>query len=259
MIRTLIVDDEPIARAGVRTLLAASPDIQVVGECGTGTEAVAAIRRHRPELVFLDVQMPDLDGFGVLAELAREEMPAIVFVTAYDAYALRAFEVNAIDYLLKPFDRDRFSACLERVRRRLDSTSREQMAQRAYALLTQLASERGASPGRYLARRILVRERDGVIFVREDDIYWIEVRGNYLRLHLKERSHLVRETMTAMEEQLPSSRFLRVSRSCIINTDRVRRLRKLPDRRYRIELTDGTELDASRRYGSHVARFFGLR
>ena len=258
MIRVLIVDDEPIARDGIRTLLGSSDDVVVVGECGNGSEAVDAIRAKRPDLVFLDIQMPDMDGFEVLAQLEADEVPIVIFATAYDDYALRAFEVNAVDYLLKPFDSQRFLTCLQRVRKRLETEPKEKLVSETLALVRDLASRRRTTSSWYGDDRIPIKGRHKVTFVLRRDIDWIEVRGNYVRLHLGEESHLVRNTMSELQASLPGSQFVRINRSQIVNGEKVKGLRKLPNGRYRILLNDGMELDASRRYTKAVKSFFGL-
>jgi two-component system LytT family response regulator len=258
MIRTIIVDDEPIARSGLRALLAADPDVQVICECGNGIAAVEAVRREHPDLVFLDVQMPDLDGFGVLEQLQPEEMPAIVFVTAYDQYAIRAFEVNAIDYLLKPFDRDRFAESLARVKRHIQLDRVSSLSDKMVSLLKHLGSAAPGSSGTYRAGRILIKDRRRVSFVRQTDIDWIEVQGNYLRIHTGTESHLARDTLTAMLEKLDPTTFLRISRSHAVNVEKVKELRSLDNGRYCFTLSDGTELQSSRRHREQVEQYFDI-
>lgn len=257
MIRAVIVDDEPIARNGLRALLASDPDVQVIAECGNGRAAVDTIRRERPDLVFLDVQMPDLNGLGVLQRLQPDELPAIVFVTAYDQYAIRAFEVNAIDYLLKPFDRDRFAEALNRAKRhiRLDRVSA--LGDKMASLLTHLGAP-GPATGAYRSGRILIKDRRRVSFVRQAEIAWIEVQGNYLRIHTTTESHLARDTLSAMLEKLDPTTFLRISRSHAVNVEMIKELRPLDSGRYSITLTDGTRLESSRRYGKQLETFLQL-
>jgi two-component system LytT family response regulator len=258
MIRTLIVDDEPIARAGLRTLLEGDSDIQIIGECGNGVAALETIRRESPDLVFLDVQMPDIDGFGVLEQLKPNEMPAIVFVTAYDQYAIRAFEVNAVDYLLKPFDRERFTDSLGRAKRYIQHNRVSALSERINSLLRHLGS--GAADGSrpYRVDRVLIKDRRRVSFVRQSDIDWIEVQGNYLCLHVGTERHLARDTLTAMLDKLDASTFLRISRSRAVNAEKVKELRPLESGRYCFTLADGTELQSSRRYGNQIEDYFRL-
>lgn len=258
MIRTVIVDDEPIARNGLRALLQSESDIQVVGECGNGVAAVETIQREHPDLVFLDVQMPDLDGFGVMERLQPEEMPAIIFVTAYDQYAIRAFEVNAIDYLLKPFDRERFKDALDRAKRTIRQDRVSVLSRKMFSLLKHLGEGQADGSRPYRGDRILIKDRRRVSFVRQADIDWIEVQGNYLRLHAGDESHLARDTLTGMLERLDPGIFLRISRSHAVNVEKVKELRSLENGRYCFTLADGTELQSSRRYGKQVEDCFKM-
>lgn len=240
-LRTLIVDDEPLARERVRMMLGAHPDMVVVGECGDGQQAIAAIREHRPDLVFLDVQMPGIDGFGVLRELQHETLPYVVFVTAYDQYALRAFEVHALDYMLKPFNAERFGQALDRARATLardDAGSFDR--QRLRDMVSSITAQQREK------QRLVVRSSGRVFFVRVDDIDWIEAEGNYVRLHMGTQSHLLRETMKGMESALDPSAFVRIHRSTIVNADRIRELQPLFHGEYAVILRDGTRLVASR-------------
>lgn len=240
-LRTVIVDDEPLARERVRMMLAAHPDMTVVGEYGDGQQAIAAIRELRPDVVFLDVQIPGVDGFGVLSELDSDALPYVVFVTAYDQYALRAFEVRALDYVLKPFSADRFGQALDRARAALarndvGTIDRERLRD----LVTSLAAEQREK------RRLVVKSSGRVFFVKVDDIDWIEAEGNYVRLHMGPQSHLLRDTMKGMENVLDPSVFVRIHRSTIVNADRIRELQPLFHGEYAVILRDGTRLVASR-------------
>ncbi len=217
-IRTLIVDDEPLARERLRALLEDEPDLELVGECADGHEALAAVRQAEPDLVFLDIQMPELDGFGLVAQLDPAHLPAIIFVTAFDRFALRAFEVHALDYLLKPFDADRFHAAVERARQWIRRNERGELDQRLSALLADL---KGTAKGQ---DRIAVKSGNRVVLVRTEDIDWVEAADNYVSLHIGKESHLLRETMNSLETRLPSDRFLRISRSTIVNLDRIKEL-----------------------------------
>ncbi len=238
-IRALIVDDEPLARERIRTLLRKEPDIEVAGECGDGGRAVTAIEKERPDLVFLDVQMPEAGGFEVLEAVGAERMPAVIFVTAYDKYALRAFEVHALDYLLKPFDRQRFREALERARAHIRRAQAGELHQRLLALLGDV---------RPVTRRerLVVREGGRIFFLRAEEIDWVEAAGNYVRLHAGKRAHLLRETLAGLEEQLDPARFARVHRSAIVNLDRVRALEPGPHGDAALLLRDGTRLTLSR-------------
>src|SRR5688572_1196147 len=214
MIRVVVVDDEPIARAGVIRLLSEDPDFDLVGEAGSGSEAVSVIEEESPDLVLLDVQIPELNGFEALAQLDLDKLPLIVFVTAYDEYALRAFEVSAVDYLLKPFDRERFHAALTRVKQHFRTRDADELRVRVRELLDRIG---GATND-----RLVIRDAGRVFFLGLNEIDWIEAAGNYVRVHAGKQAHLVRHTITGMLNKLPPSEFLRVSRSAIVNLKRVR-------------------------------------
>lgn len=250
-IRALIIDDEPLARARLRTLLTDESDMEVVGECGDGLEAVAAIQDLEPDLLFLDVQMPTLDGFGVLEAVEPDKLPSVVFVTAYDRYALRAFEVHALDYLLKPFDRERFHKALERVRAELERTGKAQANQRLLALLEDQKSNRPS------LERLLIKTSGRVFFLCTQEIDWIEAAGNYVRLHVGNEAHLLRETMNGLEARLDPSRFLRIHRSTIVNVDRIQELQAWFHGDYIVILRDGRQLTLSRGYRQRVQDRFG--
>ncbi len=255
-IRTLVVDDEPVARAGMRRLLEADPDIEIAGEAGNGHAAVQAIRELRPDLLLLDVQMPELDGFEVLEAIGVDAAPVIVFVTAYDQFAIRAFEVRALDYLLKPFEDDRFATVMERAKRQVRRERDDQLVDRLTSLLAQY--EAGPSQPRRQAEaglaRIMVKEGGRVFFQPVDEIDWIEAADYYARIHVGPTTHLVHESLSTLESQLDPSRFVRIHRSAIVNVARVRELR--PDWRNRsvVVLTDGSELPVSRSRRDHLER-----
>ncbi|MDR3419030.1 MAG: LytTR family DNA-binding domain-containing protein [Nevskia sp.] len=249
-IRTLIVDDMPPARRRIRRQLERAADFEVVGECGDGASAIGSIKSLRPDLVFLDVQMPEVDGFGVVAALEPENRPAILFVTAHDEHALRAFEVHALDYLLKPFDVERFDHALQRARDQLRLRD-QSIDQRLDALLAQLRPE-----SRWL-RRVAVKTRGRTRVVAVDDIDWIGAEGNYLSLHAGGEAHLIRETMSAFERQLDPERFVRIHRSTIVNLDRVRELTPLFNADHSVLLKDGTELTLSRSYHDKLKALLG--
>jgi two-component system LytT family response regulator len=243
-IRVLIVDDEAPARVRLRRFLQLERDFHLAGECSQGAQAVEMIRRERPDVVFLDVQMPRLDGFGVCQAIGPDRMPIVVFVTAYDQYALQAFDVCAIDYLLKPFDRARFQRTLERLRQR--RAQPEPVAHRAG--LQALIEELRAVPGPGRGDRLALRTDGKLIFVRFDEIDRVEADGNYVRFHTGPIAHLVRETLAWCEEQLPSDRFLRISRSILVNLDRVKEVQPLFYGDHVVILRDGTQLTLSRTY-----------
>ena len=246
--RALIVDDEPLAREKIRTLLSREQGIVVIGECGDGIEAVDSIRADSPDLVFLDIQMPELDGFGVIGEIGAENMPVIVFVTAFDQYAIRAFEVYALDYLLKPFDRGRFKKALSRARAHLEDRNGE-FGARLTKLLGELKS------GRRFMERLVIKESGRVFFIKASEIHWIEAAGNYVRLHLDDGAHLMRETMSRLEEGLDPDKFLRIHRSTIVNVDVVRELQPMFNGEYAVILKNGKELNLSRGYREKLNEF----
>jgi two-component system, LytTR family, response regulator len=242
-IRALIVDDEPLARERMRTLLGAEADVDVVGEARDGVEAVEAILSQSPDLVFLDVHMPKLDGFEVIQTVGLDRMPPVVFVTAYDQHALRAFEVQALDYLLKPFDSDRFQSALKRVRRQIDSQESGDLGRRLLALVRDLKSER---PPR--SDRLVVKSGGRLFFLRADEIDWIEAAGNYVRLHVGAEGHLLRETMNSIESRLNPETFFRIHRSHIVNIERIKELQPWFNGEYVVILRNGARLTLSRGY-----------
>jgi len=246
VLKVVIVDDEPIAREGLRALLAGDRDVEVVAECGDGASAVETIRRTRPDIVFLDVQMPDVDGFDVLRELAGEPLPAVVFVTAYDKYALRAFDVHAVDYLLKPFHDERFAEALARAkaRRGEDMTGR----------IARLLDERKPK-----VMRVLVKTGGRVLFLRADEIDWIEAADYYVKLHVAGKVHMLRESMAALEARLDPELFFRVHRSAIVNLERVRELQPYSRREHVLVLRDGTRLRLTRSRRERLAALLGQR
>jgi two-component system, LytTR family, response regulator len=241
-IRALIVDDEAPARELIATLLRGEPDVEVVGECANGRSAVIAIERSSPDLVFLDIQMPGLDGFGVLAELPQDRWPLVVFVTAYDQHAIRAFEVHALDYLLKPFEYDRLRQAVERARAQLSQGNGAAQQERLMTLLENLQRQAGSWD------RIAVREAGRVIFLKPEEIDWIEAAGNYLRLHVGKKFHLLRETMNSAETRLREKKFLRVNRSVLVNLERVKEWQPLFHGDSVVILEDRTRLTVSRGY-----------
>jgi two-component system LytT family response regulator len=241
-IRTLIVDDEPPARELISTLLRAESDIEVVGECGNGSDAVVAIREDKPDLVFLDVQMPGLDGFEVLASVDNRRLPLVVFVSAYDKYAVRAFEAHALDYLLKPFEYNRLHESVQRARTCLQENLPEAYQDRLQGLLEDIYTK--SRPW----DRLIIREVGRVVFVKPDEIDWIEAEGNYLRLHVGRECYLLRETMGVAETRLASRKFLRLSRSTLVNLERVKEWQPLFHGDSAVILQDGTRLTLSRVY-----------
>jgi two-component system LytT family response regulator len=250
-IRVLIVDDEPLARDRLQKLLAAESDVTIAGQCSNGREAVDAILEHAPDLAFLDVQMPELDGFGVLQELDPAKIPVVVFVTAHDKFALKAFEVHAVDFLLKPFDRERFRTALKRARERIAQKRPGELDQRLAALLAEL------KPEAQTPERLAIKSSGRVVFVRTNDIDWIEAADNYVNLHVGNESHLHRETLTALAERLPTKKFLRISRSTIVNVERIKELQPLFHGEYAVILRNGKTLTLSRSYRDVVDQLIG--
>jgi two-component system LytT family response regulator len=239
LVRTLIVEDEPHARHYLRELLAGEPDVAIVGEASSGAEGADLIRKVSPSLVFLDIQMPDLSGFDVIAEIGVEKMPAFVFVTAYNEYAVRAFEVEAADYLCKPFDRDRLAVSLERAMRRLQLRNTEATENTLSALHDKTH--------RWLSR-IPIKEKNGIIFVPVDGILWIEAKDKYVELHTADRTYLARQTVQSLEESLDPKQFVRIHRSTIVRKAAVRGLHPLFHGDYLVRLNSGAELMLSRNF-----------
>lgn len=258
-VRTLVVDDEPEARAGVIHLLQGDPEIRVVGEGRTGLEAVDAIQVSRPELVFLDIQMPELDGFGVLTRVDPPP-PVVVFVTAYDEYALHAFEVHALDYLLKPFSDARFSEALARAKTQVLERRMGRLGHQLAGLLQQdpkQPSEPIGDPAQSYLDRMMVRTTNGLSFVRVKDIDWIEARNYCSKLHVGGREYLIRETMQRLAAKLDPRRFVRIHRSTIVNLDRIERLEPYFNGSYVILLQDRTRLTLSRSRRANLERALG--
>ena len=241
-IRTLIVDDEPVARARVLSLLKDETDIEVVGECGNGAQAATVIEQAAPDLVFLDVQMPEMDGVAMARALGPDRMPAVVFVTAYDDYALEAFEIHALDYLLKPFSAERFRSALTHAREHLAQRRATTLGRQLLDLLPEI---RKPSQGH---DRIVVKSSGRIYFVRTADIDWCEAAGNYVRLHVGPQAHLVRDTMGRLESSLDADLFIRIHRSAIVNVDRIQELQSSFNGEYMVLLKSGTRLTLSRGY-----------
>lgn len=246
-IKTLIVDDEPLARQNLRILLDKDPDVEIVGEAGGGHEALAIISRHSPDLVFLDIQMPEMDGFGVLENIEAGEMPVVVFVTAFDKYALRAFEFHALDYLLKPFDDARFEKALAQAKRQVEGREFKNLSHRLIALLETREGRTAAPPSQagYLTR-LMVKSAGRIFFLKVEEIDWIGAEDYYVSLHVGRKAHLLRETMNDLEARLDPAMFVRTHRSSIVNLERVRELHQHFNGDYVVVLHDGTELKLSR-------------
>lgn len=250
-IRALIVDDEPPARENLRVLLAAEPDVELAGECGSGARAVEAIAELAPDLVFLDVQMPGMDGFEVIERVGPERMPVVVFVTAYDSYALRAFEARALDYLLKPFDDRRFAEALSRARERLRERGESDLARR----LVSLVQERGQ--GNRPLTHLTVRERDRVVLLNLDEVNRFEAAGDYVEVHTAGRTHLLDDTMKSLEARLDPERFVRIHRSHIVRVDGIRELHPFFHGDYVVVMRDGSKLRLARGRREALERALG--
>jgi two-component system LytT family response regulator len=248
-LRALVVDDEPLGRERVTSLLARDPAVEVVGACEDGVEAVDAIRTLAPDVVFLDVQMPEMDGFGVVEAVGAERMPPVVFVTAFDHYAVPAFDVNAVDYLLKPVDPERLAGAVQRVRARIDAPPAE-LGRRLEGVLAELRRSQAPAPGPFI-----VRTGRRWLPVRPADVDWISAADNYVELHAGGRAHLLRESMSAMESRLDPRTFLRIHRSTIVNLERVRAIEPWGKREYLFILHDGTQLQSGRGFADRVAAF----
>ena len=248
-LRVLVVDDEALARQRLLSLLLRVPDVEVVGECQNGLEAVASIRETQPDLVFLDVQMPELDGFDVITEVGTDKMPPVIFVTAFDDYAVSAFEFGAFDYLLKPVDHVRFHQTLDRARKRLREPAQPGVANQLGALLRKL-DERDASSG-----RIGVKVNGRILFLDPDEIYWIQARDDLARIHLAEVAYDVREPLSHLEARLPRDRFLRVHRSTIVNTRHVREAQPFDQGDQLLLLRNGKRITTGRSYRKAVQEF----
>ena len=252
-IRTVVADDEPLARERIRNLLGHDPEIEIVAEASDGRAAVKAIERTDPDLLFLDVRMPGLDGFGVLEALRVPRLPVVVFVTAHDRFAVKAFEIHALDYLLKPFHRARFEETVRRAKTAVRRGAAEHLS-RVYGWLEE------ARPGPRHVRRFLVKASGRVVFVLADEIDWIEAAGNYVRLHAGSASHLIRETMANVEGRLDPERFVRVHRSAIVNVEKIRELEPMFRGEYAAILRNGRRVAVSRGYRLPLeAKLTGLR
>mgnify|MGYP005857821633 CR=1 FL=1 len=248
-ITAIIVDDEKLSRERIKAMLALDKDIVVLDECTNGLEAIDKVDQLQPDILFLDIQMPDLNGFGVVEHLARTYLPFIVFITAYDEYAVKAFEVNAIDYLLKPFDKARFVAALHRVKNAVMQQRREKLSLQITDLLQTLQKEK-----KYL-QRVVIKTLGRIYFIKTETIDWIEAAGNYAVLYCKKEKYLYRETLKSLEEQLDPAQFVRIHRSKIVNIDRIKELQSWSHGDYLIILTDGTKLHLSRNYRDNLKNF----
>ncbi len=250
-IRVVIADDEPLARRGIRQLIGPHLDIAVVAEARNGREAIRSIRELKPDLLFLDVQMPDLDGFSVLREVGTKDMPAVIFVTAYDEFAVRAFDAQALDYLVKPLEEARFAEALQRMRTRLRSVAAFDLSRKLSALLARYEKERPR-------QNIMVPTAAGDLLIAVDEIDWIEADDYYAAIHARHSRHLIRESLASLEQRLERDRFVRTHRSAIVNADRVREVRKEAGETVLI-LQDGKRIPVSRRRRALVLKRLKLK
>ena len=261
-IKTLIVDDEVLARRTIRDLLANDPEIEIIGECSNGAEAVKFIREQRPDLLFLDIQMPQMTGFEALAQVEVEHIPAIIFVTAFDQYALKAFEVQALDYLLKPFTDQRFEEALKKAKSQIEMAEVNRLSQSLVALLGKQrvealheVQEVQQAASKNFISRFMIRSSGKAAFVKAEDVDWIAADDYYIKLHVAGKAHLLRISMNELEEKLDPKKFLRIHRSTIINFDRVQELQQTPNGEYAVVLKDGTQLKLSRSRRERLQRF----
>jgi two-component system, LytTR family, response regulator len=245
-IKTLIVDDEPLARRNLRVLLEKDSQIEIVDECRNGQEAVQAINTHAPDLIFLDIQMPEMDGLEVLARVGPEQIQAIIFVTAFDQYALKAFEVHALDYLLKPFDDERFALALERAKSQIAASEIDKLSQRLLALLEDRKSERKGTDEQTYLTRLMIKTSNRMMLLKVEEIDFIEADGNYAKLHAGRKTHLLREKMNDLEGRLDPAKFVRIHRSIIVNLDRIKEMQPHFNGDYIVVLDDGRQLRLSR-------------
>lgn len=248
-IRALIVDDEPLARRTIRDLLANDPEIEILGECGSGPEAIEFVKAHSPDLLFLDIQMPGLNGFETLAKIEAAQLPATIFVTAFDQYALQAFEVHALDYLLKPFTDKRFDEAVRKAKSELDLKDINVISNRLLNLLAdqQLTSSPApAAAAKTFLTRFMIKSSGRAFFVKATDVDWISADDYFIKLHVGDKKHLLRISMNELERKLSPAMFLRIHRSTIVNFDRIEELRQTPGGEYFVVLKNGTELKLSR-------------
>jgi two-component system, LytTR family, response regulator len=249
-IRAVIADDERLAREKIRILLASESSVDVVAECSNGRQTVAAIRNLRPDMLLLDIQMPGLDGFAVLGELSLDEMPQVIFTSAYDQYAVRAFEAHALDYLLKPFDQDRLHAAIERARAEIQRCKDQYLTNRVLEFLSGVGANKLPIPE--FDERLTIRTNGRVLFLNLKEIQWIEAAANYVRLHTGKDSYLFRETISRISERLNPSHFVRIHRSVIVNVTKIKELIPVNSGEYVVVLYSGKELSCSRGYRANL-------
>ena len=241
-IRALVVDDERLAREKIERLLDGEPDIEIIGSCANGLEAISFIEDHRPNLVLLDIEMPVVDGFEVLRHISSELMPIFIFITAYSEFGVKAFEVNALDYLLKPFDKTRLLSAVAKVRAQLDSSAYSDREERILSMLE------GLDTAKDFAERLVVKNTGRMLLIKTKEVDWIEAAGNYVKLHIGQSAYMLRETMKKLEHKLNPEKFVRIHRSTLVNIDRITELHPLFSGDYSVVLEDKTELSMSRYY-----------
>jgi two-component system LytT family response regulator len=255
VIRAIVADDERLARRKLRMLLGSESQIEVVAECLNGKQTVSAMRSFRPDMLFLDIQMPDLDGFEVLSEISPEEMPQVIFTSAYDQYAIRAFEAHALDYLLKPFDQDRLHAAIERATAEIRKSKDQEVTNRVLELLSSVKAQK--RPIAEFEERLAIRTNGRVVFLTLDEIHWVEAAANYVRLNTGKNSYLFRETISRVSERLNPAHFVRIHRSMIVNVRSIKELIPVNSGEYVVVLHGGKELSCSRGYRANLQHLIG--
>lgn len=257
-LKIIIIDDEPLAREKIRTFLEAEDDIEVIEECKNSAEAIAAIKELKPDLIFLDIKMPGMNGFEMLESLKLKVLPIIIFTTAYDKYALKAFEVHALDYLLKPFDRDRFQLTLNRARKHLSNKHIEVSSKKILEALNDLKERKGENPQSQKEEKfldkIVIKTSDKIYFIKTSEIEWLEASGNYVKFFANGSSHLTRDTMNAMEKKLNPENFVRIHRSVIINSDFIKELKPWFNGEYEVYMKNKTKFVSGRTYKDNIEK-----
>jgi two-component system LytT family response regulator len=252
MIRAIIIDDEPLAREKVKLFAGDEPDIEIVDVCSNGHEAIASYNRYKPDLLFLDIQMPEMNGFEILQHLQGNTLSAVIFITAYDEFALRAFEFHAIDYLLKPYDRERFQRSVAHARVALHTTGQLETTAEQIKVLLDSVHQNSAK-----LERLIVKTNGKIIFLRLEEVDWIESAGNYVKLHCGNETHLIRETMNGLEQQLNPKKFIRIHRCTIINIEKIKELEPYFNGEYKVILNNNSQVFLSRNYKENFTKVLG--
>ncbi len=250
MIKTLVVDDEPFARARILKLLETFDYISVIGECKNGREAVTQIQNYKPDLVFLDIQMPDFTGFDVLSKSEKENLPFIIFVTAYDQYALKAFDVKAVDYLLKPYDNERFTQALEHAREQINQRDEAQLHKKMVNLLTEHQHQQSD-----IKFQLEIKDKGRLTKINTFDIYFLEAQGNYIQLHLEEKSYMIRETLQNIKNSLEQETFLQIHRSILVNTNYINQVKYSGNNQFEVNLRNNITLHSSRSHKEDIQSY----